>query len=210
MSEPRSHQNRAGWKLVGSVVVFLGSVATIIGLWPSIAGYFIQLNDQQSESPVAVSTMATQGTPDPAKSATTPDPTNSVPVQVTAPVQIAAPVMKEIVVGTVVATKAVPCCMVGPGLFQLQEDDRTELGYTWSSRMSDGTENDSENCAMLVTITGPESPPALRKNDCTVIGSNGFSNYGNIARVSTTGTYTITVVDEVSGVTGVGKFTVLP
>jgi hypothetical protein len=201
MSDSRSHGHGGRWAFA---ITAIGVVVAIVALWPTFGSYFLQLNENQSQPPAAVSALPTEATTNPVENASTP-----APAEAAQPVQIAPPVMNEIVVGTVVATPAVPCCIVGPGLFELGDDNSTTLGYTWSSRMSDGTENDSEGCAMLITITGPENPPSLRKNDCSVSRSNGFSNYGNIATVSTTGTYTITVVDEVSGVTGVGSFTVV-
>ena len=190
-----------------TVIAVLAGLAAIIGLWPTFGSYFIA-NGQADREDGATNSIASESST-PTAPVPSPEPTATPLEPAPVPVPVQATTMQEIIVGTVIATPAVPCCMVGPGLYELGDDGETSVGYTWSSRMSDGTENDSKTCAMLVTVTGPENPPALRRMDCSVHRSNGFSNYGNIAYLTTPGEYTITVTDEVSGVVGVGYFTVI-
>lgn len=205
MTQNRSHSE--SWVIIGSVAAMLAVLLVLFPPGPNLWGLTGYPTVADTSSPSTSTTSEVQHTPSAEAPALEPSITET---------PAAPPVMQSIVVDTVVATPAVPCCRVGPGLFQLQESSRsatgysTVVGYIWSSRMSDGTENTGEDCAMLVTVTGSENPPALRRQDCTVIRSNGFSNYGNIAELTTAGTYTITVIDEVSGVTGTGTFEVLP
>jgi hypothetical protein len=206
---PERRQRTDLWVVIGSLAAVL---AVLLVLFPPGSNLWgITGSPAVPDTTLPSTPAAPEVQPTPSIEATAPEP-SVAEIPVAAP----APVMQSIVVDTVVATPAVPCCRVGPGLFQLQESSRSATGYTtavgykWSSRMSDGTEKTGKDCAMLVTVTGPENPPALRRQDCTVRGSNGFSNYGNIAELTTAGTYTITVIDEVSGVTGVGTFEVVP
>jgi len=148
----------------------------------------------------------------PAPSADAPSPA-SAPAATPSP-EVATPSLTPVItsfeVDTVVATPAVPCCMVGPGLFQLGKRTTVDVSYIWTAWRSDGTALRQPQCAMLVTVRGPEDPPPLRTQDCSVRRSNGFTGYGNIAVLSSPGTYTVTAVDEVSGLSASAQFDVIP
>lgn len=128
-----------------------------------------------------------------------------------APVQAPpAPTMSSIRVESGEASEAVPCCKVGPNTFQIQDSRSASFGYHWAAVMSDGTTNDTDTCSILVTVSGPEAVESLRTDKCTTKRSNSFSGFKNYANVATPGTYTVTVVDQLSGASGSIEIAVVP
>ena len=100
---------------------------------------------------------------------------------------------------------------VGPTTFQLSDKhDRVTVAYTWVAVMSDGTTNESETCQVLTSVTGPETKPAMRTQACTFAGVNPFSSTENVQEYGLPGSYTVTVTDEITGVSGTGSFDVVP
>lgn len=180
--------------MVALITTFVAAVVATIFL-------FVDHFSSTSAQPGPPQTTASSSSSAPPAAQTT-TPQDPVAVPPTSTFTPATPVMSGFIVASGYSNEAVPCCMVGPNMFQLGDNGKTEFGYHWSARLSDGTENDSQTCAILVTVTGPENPPSLRTNYCTTRRSNTFSGFGNYASVSTPGQYTITVIDQVSGATG--------
>ncbi len=192
---------------------FWGAVGGLAAVAALVWGVFIWFHPAPSADPqgtqIAVAPPSALSSPEtlsaPARSSAPPSSTASAQ-QVDVP---APPVMNQILVESGYSNEAVPCCMVGKNLFQLADNGKASFGYHWSSRLSDGTENTSKDCQILVTVTGPENPPSLRVMDCTTRRSNTFTGYGNYALVATPGEYVVTVTDELSGVTGAVTVTVI-
>lgn len=191
-------------KKFAEVIILLAGIASIVGVGYVIADHLsastntpnpVAIAPEQSDTPTPTSTHRPQSHKPAAEK----------------PVTIAVPKMAKIIVGTGYETPAVPCCKVGPNLFKIDDKSgEASFGFHWSSRMSDGTENDTQNCAIVAKVTGPETPPALRTDECSVSGSNGFNGFGNYADVTTPGRYNVTITDQVSGVTGSVVVNVIP
>ena len=191
---------------------WLVSAAAVAGIFAacwSVYTYFAPSPDNAAPPAIATSAIPAQPTPETTTSAELPT-TDTAASARAEPPAIATPTVERIVVESGYSNEAVKCCKVGANLFQIQGSGTTSFGFHWSTRMSDGTEVDSDSCQIIATVTGPENPPALRVVDCTTRRSNSFSGYGNWVSVSTPGEYTVTVTDELSGATGNVVVTVIP
>lgn len=200
--------------LVASVVlgVAAGTVATQLQVEAAAPpeARATQSSVHHESAPTRDATTAPTDSATPSETASTQAEPDSPPAAApTDPDAAAGTGVDHFVVGTNYGTPAVPCCKVGPNTYQLQDDGRTSFGYNWSARTADNTVINSQNCAIIITISGPQDVPGIRKPDCTVTGSNGFSNYGNIVSVAEAGTYVVTVRDAVSGATGSVKVSVV-
>ncbi|UPW11993.1 hypothetical protein M1C59_25415 (plasmid) [Gordonia terrae] len=98
---------------------------------------------------------------------------------------------------------------IDPGLYQLSGDGRRfGIGYAWSARRSDGTEDTTNNCQITAVIAGNgTSFPAYRTDECTKDFGSPF-NSDNGQEIAVPGTYTLTITDQLSGASGVARFTV--
>jgi hypothetical protein len=101
---------------------------------------------------------------------------------------------------------------VGPSLFQLEPySDRKEVtvAFVWYGTMSDGTARTDDSCQILASISGPEPHPAVRSAACTYDSVNSFRSRTNLVSITTPGDYSVTVLDELTGVTATSSFTVV-
>lgn len=100
--------------------------------------------------------------------------------------------------------------VVGQNLYQMANDwGFIRVAYGWSGLRADGTEIEADTCRILVTITGPESLPSERYGRCTNLDTSFFDASENELEISVPGTYQVTVLDETTGVSGVGTFDIL-
>lgn len=99
---------------------------------------------------------------------------------------------------------------VGPGQFELSDQHgMVRVIYTWEAVMSDGTGNDSEECQILASVSGPQQVDSMRTNKCTFQRvSTIAARADNVQDYTVPGEYTVTVKDELSGATGTTSFTV--
>ncbi len=97
---------------------------------------------------------------------------------------------------------------VGPTTYAFDGNLDFGLGYGWSGTAG-GVEVDSEDCQILMRVTGPESFPAQRTAECSKRVGSPFNGGINSERITTPGDYTITVTDELTGTTQSATFTLV-
>lgn len=98
----------------------------------------------------------------------------------------------------------------GPDLYQIGDGSGVQVAYDWHARMSDGSGNTTASCQILGTVTGPQSVDSFRTDSCTDTNVNGFTGDKNIMFLKAPGTYTVTVTDELTGISNQHAFNVIP
>lgn len=99
----------------------------------------------------------------------------------------------------------------GPNRFKRDEQHgKVVVSYTWEAIMSNRTVNENLDCAIHAEVSGPQWVVAMETDECTFRdeGSISFSD-DNVQEYSEPGIYTVTVTDQITGVTGTAKFTVV-
>jgi hypothetical protein len=94
---------------------------------------------------------------------------------------------------------------VGPSAFAFDGNLDFGLGYGWHGTAG-GVEIDGESCQILMQVTGPQSFPAQRTANCSERVHSGFNGGLNSERITESGVYTVTVTDELTGVSGNATF----
>ena len=113
--------------------------------------------------------------------------------------QKAAPALSSFVVGSTLDAAVPFGRKVGPGKYQMWSNSKSaEIAYIWSGRMSDGTENDTQNCAITATVTGPANFPAQLFSDCSFDRTRTV----NTVVITIPGNYHVTITDSLTGATG--------
>lgn len=91
---------------------------------------------------------------------------------------------------------------VGPELYQLNRGE-TFFSTGWTGVTTDGIEVSKYGCQILVSFSGPEFVESERTNQCSVRES------WMSRKIAAAGEYTMTVTDEVTGVSSSRTFTVI-
>lgn len=101
---------------------------------------------------------------------------------------------------------------VGTDLFQLASNgvSGVQVAYRWYAVMSDGSDNDTDSCQILAVVTGPQQVDSMRSSSCTEVTTNGFTGSKNVFYLKSSGTYSITVTDQTTGISAKHSFTVVP
>lgn len=101
---------------------------------------------------------------------------------------------------------------VGPDLFQLSSNGASgvQVAYRWYAVMSDGSSNDTNSCQILAVVTGPQQVDSMRSSSCTEVTTNGFFSSKNVFYLKLSGTYSVTVTDQITGISAKHSFKVVP
>lgn len=97
---------------------------------------------------------------------------------------------------------------VGPNLFQLTPGGaRLGIQWDWVGLRADGTENNGNDCQIVVNVSGPDTFPTYRTDECSK--SSGSMSADNAEEFTVPGNYTVAITDETTGATGTANFRVL-
>lgn len=98
---------------------------------------------------------------------------------------------------------------VGPNMYSLGNAGYASVSYGWRAIRSDGTFDESESCQIEARVSGPETLEAMRSAECTRGIGTVFTGSANHLQVHTPGSYTVTLVDQISGLEGKVQFQVV-
>ncbi|WP_280376520.1 hypothetical protein [Nocardia wallacei] len=96
---------------------------------------------------------------------------------------------------------------LGPLKFGFHGNLDFGVGYSWTA-LADDVKVSGNACQIKAQVTGAQTFPAIRMDECSHTVGSGFSGDKASERITVPGTYTITVTEELSGVTGSTTFTV--
>lgn len=147
-------------------------------------------------------------TPTPVPSTVDPSPTRTATPSLPPTTQVVPP-PPTTVDGIAVEAAALQGRRVGPNLFQFDGNLDFGLGYSWIATAG-GVAVNSNSCQIIARVTGPQSFPAVRTDECSRDIGSPFNGGINSERITEPGDYTVTVTDELTGTTGVTKFRLLP
>jgi hypothetical protein len=88
----------------------------------------------------------------------------------------------------------------GPGQYTFADGNpRFGLGYSWTATDADGAAVDTDSCQIVAQVTGTETFPAIKTDECTRSAGSPFNGGINSETLTQPGTYRITVTDQLTG-----------
>lgn len=198
--EPSNRRSVYYWSALAGIGAFILAVLGLLGFKGCSTESQSAGPSYTSSAPTPMTTTTTTTTTMTTTTTTTTTPEPSPPPP--------APPIPTQVDAIAINVEALQGRKVGPNMFAFDGNLDFGLGYGWTATAG-GVEVDGENCQIKMQVTGPESFPAQRTAECTKSVGSPF-NWGiNSERITTPGDYTITVIDEITGATGVATFTLV-
>ena len=202
--------SRMGWTVAGVIVTSIGVIVAFFA-WrnpvSSSATAPVGTSPSSQMAPALPSSAAPPQTPSEVPQAANTKTAAANTSAVTVPSVMVPDPIDQVVVA-VDSTNVVYGTLVAPGTYELVGGHSTMLiSYQWHSYAA-GIEVDGPNCAIKTSISGPTVVGGIRSPLCSRGRPNQFESGDGIIEVST-GSYTVTVAETLSGATGSFMFAVI-
>lgn len=98
---------------------------------------------------------------------------------------------------------------VGENKFQLDDAGQLTMSYGWRSLDQNGSVINESKCQIVATLNGPQVLPSMLSDKCSQGIAGFFYHLDNQLDITSPGHYSVSVVDELSGVSASLEFEVV-